>query len=512
MKGIFLTALLSFFIHGFSHAQLRVAINGGAHQSKILEENNIPGWDTLKNSYSGRDGVHLGFMADLRFSEKSNFYFQPGVSFFTKGRNYKSPSQDSTVVFKQPFGMPDSIVNTYYFQTRKQFINYIDLPLNVVFKLKLGKNVSFLVGGGPYLSFFYGGSHTQEDVLADVRVTTLETKDLPVGDGAGKYSTLDYGVNGLAGFEFGRVFLTANYSRGLRDFYKPADYLASDYKHEIFGATLGIFLGKVKPADADKDGTPDKTDQCPDIPGPVELLGCPDTDKDGITDNIDKCPAEAGFADNQGCPYVDKDGDGTVDKDDNCPEQSGPRDNRGCPYPDTDKDGIADKDDKCPSVAGYARYEGCPIPDQDEDGINDEEDKCPTEKGIASNYGCPEAIKKEIIQKVDYAAKRIQFRSSSAELSAASFKVLDEVVALLKGNPGIKVRIEGHSSSDGNYQENVKLSKSRAESVKKYLNSRGIENERLSSIGYGPDRPLNSGKSKEEKIRNRRVELKLSNQ
>ena len=60
--------------------------------------------------------------------------------------------------------------------------------------------------------------------------------------------------------------------------------------------------------------------------------------------------------------------------------------------------------------AGYARYEGCPIPDTDEDGINDEVDKCPTDKGIAGNNGCPEAIKKEIIQKVDYAAKRIQFK------------------------------------------------------------------------------------------------------
>src|SRR5688572_2046973 len=278
MKGIFLTALLSFFIHLSSPAQLKVAIVGGPHQSKILEENNIPGWDTLKNSYSGRTGIHLGFMADLRFSDKSNFYFQPGVLFFTKGRNYKSPSQDSAVAFKQPFGMPDSIVNTYYFQTRKQFINYIDLPLNVVYKLKLGKNASFLVGGGAYLSFFYGGSHTQEDVLADVRITTEENKDLPVGNGPGKYSILDYGVNGLAGFEFGRVFLTANYSRGLNDFYEPVDYEATSYKHETIGASIGIFLGKaVKPVpkDIDKDGTPDKTDQCPDLPGPVELLGCP---------------------------------------------------------------------------------------------------------------------------------------------------------------------------------------------------------------------------------------------
>src|SRR5688572_15470039 len=515
MKGLFLTTLLTFFIHFFSHSQIKVAILGGAHQSRVQEENNIPGWDTLKNFYSGRTGVHLGFLAHLRFSEKSNFYFQPGVTYFTKGRNYKGPSQDSAVAFKQPFGMPDSVVNTYYFQTRKQFINYIDFPINVVYKLKLGETTSFVVGGGPYLSFFYSGSHTQEDVLADVRVTTTETKDLPVGDGPGKYSTFDFGVNALAGFEFGRVFLTANYSRGLTDFYEPADYVASSYKHEIVGATLGIFLGKAgKPApkDSDKDGTPDNTDKCPDTPGSPELLGCPDTDSDGVSDNIDKCASVAGVAENQGCPYTDIDGDGTLDKDDKCPEQSGPRDNGGCPYPDTDKDGLADKDDKCPTVAGYARYEGCPIPDRDEDAINDEVDKCPDVKGIASNDGCPEEINKEIVYKVEYAAERVQFKPSSAELTSASYKVLDEIIVVLKSSPEIKVIIEGHSSSDGVYQENVKLSKNRAESVRKYLNSKGIENERLSTVGYGPDRPINSGKSLEDRVKNRRVELKLSNQ
>ena len=514
MKGLFLTILLTCFIQLFSHSQLKVALVGGAHQSRVLEENNIPGWDTLKNAYSGRTGVHLGFMADLRFSEKSNFYFQPGVSFFTKGRIYKGPSQDSAVVFKQPFGMPDSILNTYYYQTRKQFINYIDLPLNVVYKIKIGKGTSVLVGGGPYLSFLYGGSHAQEDVLADVRITTTENKDLPIGDGPGKYSTLDFGVNALAGLEFGRVFLTANYSRGLGDFYEPADYVASSYKHEIVGATLGIFLGKAsKPVkDSDKDGTPDNADKCPDTPGSVELLGCPDTDGDKISDNIDKCPAVAGVAENQGCPYPDKDGDGTLDKDDKCPDQSGPRDNGGCPYPDTDKDGIADKDDKCPEYAGFARYEGCPVPDGDEDGINDELDKCPTQKGLASNDGCPEEISKEIVQTVDIAAKRIQFKPSSADLTAASYKVLDDVVSVLKKNPEIKVTIEGHSSIDGIYEENVKLSKNRAENVRKYLASKGIENERLNTIGYGPDRPVSTGTTQEDKVKNRRVELKLSNQ
>lgn len=513
MKRISLVVSLSLFCFLFSYSQLRVAIVGGGHQSKVLEENTIPGWDTIQNNYSGRNGVHAGFMADLRLSENSNFYFQPGVLFFTKGRNYKTPSVDSTVVFKRPL-LPDSIVNTIYIENRKQFLNYIDIPLNIVYKLRLGKKASFIVGGGPYVSFFYNGFEKKDMTLVDVKLTTEENEDLPVGKGSGKYSTLDYGVNGLAGFEFGRVFLTANYSRGLKDFYKPADYTATEYKHEVMGATLGIFLGKpvqIIPKDKDADGTPDKTDKCPDIAGSVKLLGCPDTDNDGITDAEDRCPGEAGPADNKGCPYTDKDGDGVLDKNDKCPDIAGPVDNEGCPYPDTDKDEILDKDDKCPDVAGMARYQGCPIPDSDGDGITDEEDKCPDVKGVPEKNGCPEEIKEEIIQKVEYAAKRIQFKVNSAELLAGSFELLDDVAAILKNNPEIKVSIEGHTSKDGTYATNMKLSENRANKVKTYLESKGIVASRLSAIGFGPDKPLNEGKTAADKAKNRRVELKLSN-
>lgn len=515
MKRVSFIVSFSLFLVTVSHSQLKVAIVGGGHQSKVLEDNNTPYWDSLKQNYSGRNGVHLGFMADLRLTEKSNFYFQPSVIFTTKGRNYKSRAVDTIVVFKRAFGLDDSLVNTTYLQTRKQFINYIDIPLNLVYKLKLGKMVNFVVGGGPYVSFFYDGFHQKDDILVDVRLNTEENKDLPVGKGADKYSILNYGVNGLAGFEFGRVFLTANYSRGLNDFYEPSDYTATNYKHEMMGATLGIFLGKpvkTESKDKDADGTPDKTDKCPDIAGPARLLGCPDTDNDGITDINDKCPGTAGPADNQGCPYPDKDGDGILDKDDKCPDQAGGRENNGCPFADSDKDGILDKDDKCPTLLGLARYEGCPIPDTDGDGINDEVDKCPSTKGLAGTGGCPEEIKKEIVQKVEYAAKRIQFKVGSADLTKESFGLLDDVASILKSNPEIKLTVEGHTSSDGPYDVNMKLSKSRAEKVKTYLESKGIEAERLITIGYGPDRPLNAGKTDAEKVKNRRVELKLSNQ
>ena len=88
---------------------------------------------------------------------------------------------------------------------------------------------------------------------------------------------------------------------------------------------------------------------------------------------------------------------------------------------------------------------------------------------------------------------------------------MDDVAAILKSNPEIKVSIEGHTSSDGTYATNMKLSESRANKVKVYLESKGIDASRLVAVGFGPDKPLNEGKTAADKAKNRRVELKLSN-
>jgi outer membrane protein OmpA-like peptidoglycan-associated protein len=90
--------------------------------------------------------------------------------------------------------------------------------------------------------------------------------------------------------------------------------------------------------------------------------------------------------------------------------------------------------------------------------------------------------------------------------------VLDDVATVLVQNHELKLTIEGHSSSDGNYDVNVQLSQQRAERVKKYLSTKGIESSRMEAQGYGPNKPLNQGKTSSEIALNRRVELKLSNQ
>ncbi|HEY6506076.1 MAG TPA: OmpA family protein [Chitinophagaceae bacterium] len=485
-----------------SHAQnYKIAMVVGPHQSEVMEENDLPGWDDMKNSYMPRTGVHFGFIGNLSLNAKSSLFFQPGILYFNKGRKFAARY--------------DTAISPILSINKTENVNYLELPFNLVYKFKLSKTAKFIIGAGPYLSFFYTGKLKTETVSKDLSYTIDENKDPAVGEGPGKYSTMDYGVNGLAGFEFGRVFLTANYSQGLKDAYTPDGYTGT-YKHQVMGITLGIYVDKLAKGtkavtDKDADGVFDNEDKCPDQAGIAKFNGCPDTDGDGLQDSEDKCPGEAGLLSNAGCPPPDKDKDGVLDKDDKCPDVAGVKENKGCPA-DTDKDGVTDKDDKCPEIAGLTRYNGCPIPDTDGDGLNDEEDKCPNAKGQKARNGCPEEVKKEIVQKVNYAARRIGFALSKSTLLPASHKVLDEVAAVLKQNPNVIVSIEGHTSGDANYDANMKLSQERADNVRAYLISKGILASRLTATGFGPNKPITKGTTEAEKAKNRRVELKLSNQ
>lgn len=255
----------------------------------------------------------------------------------------------------------------------------------------------------------------------------------------------------------------------------------------------------------DKDGDKiiDKEDDCPDVPGIKLFNGCPDTDGDGLKDSDDLCPEVAGPKENQGCP--DTDNDGIFDYLDDCPTEAGPEENRGCPWPDTDGDGLLDKDDRCPYNAGPPENDGCPYTDTDGDGVIDKNDECVNTPGPVENKGCPE-VDEEIIKR---AFDNLNFETAKAVILQSSYASLEDLANYLIENPTFRIKIAGHTDSQGNDQSNLILSKKRAEAVKEFLVSRGVTTERIIVQYFGETKPIDTNDTPEGRARNRRVEMEI---
>ncbi|WP_299435685.1 OmpA family protein [uncultured Aquimarina sp.] len=335
----------------------------------------------------------------------------------------------------------------------------------------------------------------------------LKTKwfDPYLGVGGG-YTWLDeIGAGTLNGSLGVNLWLTENLAFNLQTTYKHVfeDYEVSNYPPTHFQHSAGItfaFGGK----DTDGDGVFDKDDECIDVPGLAEFNGCPDTDGDGITDAKDDCPDTAGTAEFNGCP--DTDGDGIADPKDDCPTVAGLANLNGCP--DADGDGITDAKDGCPNEAGPAANNGCPYQDKDGDGVLDKDDNCPDVAGTVANNGCPE-VTEEIQKTLNEYAAQVLFDSGKSTIKDQSTKVLNDIIAILKEYPTAKFVIEGHTDSQGREANNQKLSDSRANAVKTFLTSNGIDQFRLSAVGYGESRPVASNKTRAGRAQNRRVEINL---
>lgn len=101
----------------------------------------------------------------------------------------------------------------------------------------------------------------------------------------------------------------------------------------------------------------------------------------------------------------------------------------------------------------------------------------------------------------------IHFDNDESKLLAESFASLYDLLTFLHKNKQLNVKITGHTSSVGRYAHNVKLSNSRAVSVKRFLTNYGIGDKRIEIQGYGPDFPIASNDTEEGQKENRRVEF-----
>lgn len=106
--------------------------------------------------------------------------------------------------------------------------------------------------------------------------------------------------------------------------------------------------------------------------------------------------------------------------------------------------------------------------------------------------------------------KKIQFKTNSDEIDSVSFALCDEIAAVIVDHPELtQIEIQGHTDDRGKHDYNVDLSERRAASVRQYLVNAGVEPGRLTSKGFGPDKPIAPNVTAGGRAQNRRVEFHI---
>ena len=104
----------------------------------------------------------------------------------------------------------------------------------------------------------------------------------------------------------------------------------------------------------------------------------------------------------------------------------------------------------------------------------------------------------------------VLFDTAQYSLKPGAREKLAKVAGIILGHPGLKIAVEGHTDSVGGDQYNSKLSENRADSVRGYLTSQGIDSATVTSRGFGKTMPVADNSTAAGRQRNRRVELVVS--
>lgn len=141
--------------------------------------------------------------------------------------------------------------------------------------------------------------------------------------------------------------------------------------------------------------------------------------------------------------------------------------------------------------------------DDDGDGVPNSRDKCPnTPRDLAVDAdGCPIPVKMQL---------KVLFDFDKSDVKPIYHQELANFAEFAKQYPGVDIEIGGHTDSVGSAEYNQKLSERRAKSVRNYLVQKlGMDDARLSAVGYGLTQPIATNKTKEGRAQNRRIEAVL---
>jgi outer membrane protein OmpA-like peptidoglycan-associated protein len=106
-----------------------------------------------------------------------------------------------------------------------------------------------------------------------------------------------------------------------------------------------------------------------------------------------------------------------------------------------------------------------------------------------------------------YTIHDIHYATSSADINKESQLILKQFANYLNKNPKFKIEIQGHTDNRGDNERNKVLSHERAFEVKRYLEKEGVDSQRITHKGFGPDKPIADNSTEAGRAKNRRTEF-----
>ena len=268
------------------------------------------------------------------------------------------------------------------------------------------------------------------------------------------------------------------------------------------GLGLGLtFQGDRGTSDDDMDGLMKKEEK---------LLGTdpknPDTDGDGLKDGEEVTKYKTDPL------KADTDGDGLNDGDEVLKYKTDPL------KADTDSDGLSDyaelitnkTDPLKADTDGDGLKDGEEITNFKTDPLKKDTDGGTVDDGVEVKRGTNPLNADDDVVKVGVPMilEGVTFATGKADITPESAIILEQSLKTMNIYPEIEVEIGGHTDNVGKKSSNVKLSQKRADSVKDWLVSKGVDPKRISTKGYGPDQPIVPNDTPENKRKNRRIEFK----
>jgi hypothetical protein len=232
MKKICLLVFLSGIVSLSMAQSPKFSLIAGINESSFNLSNpntfTANGYD--KSSTSTVSGFQIGALVSF---DINRFTIQPGLIYTTKGSNI------ADLFYQQTTTTNSSITQN----EQKQTLNYLEIPVNILYNFPVKKVGKFFIGGGPYLAYGLSGkgngstSTTVNNGTSSTYSTTVFNGNINFGSGGNEVKNPDIGINTLLGLDLkNRIRISAGYGFGLSSLSNQSN---NKYTNAVISFSLG---------------------------------------------------------------------------------------------------------------------------------------------------------------------------------------------------------------------------------------------------------------------------------